>query len=241
MLLEIFKRDSTDLLPYLKLNLGLEVSLCTGNASRTTSWDALRLSSVGRNKDGLVLCDHPIGDVDCVVSCWDTTADSRPRVLDRRSLRQKVVETVTSLSDTDVGPDGVLRVWWPYSDEQLVYGISKKTSPWLRILKDNHKRSTWAVWPMKCLGFKMDGVFAKKCQDKDTAKTALSTMVLVKGDLSHGSNVWLDDVNIVVEKTWNSENQEAAIAKITQKMMQPLFMAKKRERKVREKLRPGDS
>lgn len=65
----------------------------------------------------------------------------------------------------------------------------------------------------------MDDIFAKKCQDKETANTALSTTVLVTEDLSRGRNVWLDDVNIIVEKIWISEHQEAAIAKITQKVM----------------------
>lgn len=191
--------------------------------------------------------NHPIGDVYCVASCWgrqvensSNTVDSRPRVLDRRSLRKKVVEALTLLSDTGVGPDGVLRVWWPYSDEQLVYEFQKKTSPWSRMLKDS-PRSTWAVGSMKCLGFQMDGIFAKKCQDKETANTTLSTTVLVKEDLSRGRNIWLDDVNIIVEKIWIFEHQEAEIAKITQKAMQPLFMAKKKGRKVREKVRPGDN
>lgn len=61
VLFDPFKLDSTDLLPHLKLKVGLEVSICTGNATRTTLWDALCLSFIDTTKTGWCCAIIPSG------------------------------------------------------------------------------------------------------------------------------------------------------------------------------------
>lgn len=58
----------TDINPLLKLNIGLEVSACTGNARRVTLWDVLRLS---RSKGSSNNCEHEIASPKCIQSCWN--------------------------------------------------------------------------------------------------------------------------------------------------------------------------
>lgn len=40
----------------LRMAVGLEVSICTGNAERVTLWEALCLCHIGS------FCGHPVGD-----------------------------------------------------------------------------------------------------------------------------------------------------------------------------------
>lgn len=83
ILLNWFKCESTYLHPYLKLNVGLEVSTCTGNATRTSLWNALCLD-LWTPTMGWSLATIPLGMLDALIIagivspayCWHTTHHS---------------------------------------------------------------------------------------------------------------------------------------------------------------------
>lgn len=76
ILIERCKVEAIDLPPYLKLNVGLEMSICTGNASRMTLWDAVCFSFATRDEAGSFFCDHHVADFDCAVRCWGQESPS---------------------------------------------------------------------------------------------------------------------------------------------------------------------
>lgn len=60
-----------DVTPIWGLHLGIEISLCTGNARRVTLWEAVILlhaqrEAQGRDLDHDTRCLHKPGDPDCL-------------------------------------------------------------------------------------------------------------------------------------------------------------------------------
>ena len=85
-IVEYCRNPNVDLGPILRLRVGLEVSVCTGNAQRISLWEALRLASVfcGSTSgirsqiSGLTTCSHQIGDFSCVQECWIRSSGTTP-------------------------------------------------------------------------------------------------------------------------------------------------------------------
>ena len=86
ILIERCQVEAIDLLPYLKLNVGLKVSICTGNASRRTLWDAVCFSFAARDEAGSFFCDYHVADFDCAVRCWDQESPSPSNTMNTTSL-----------------------------------------------------------------------------------------------------------------------------------------------------------
>ena len=140
--------ETTDMMPYLRLRVGLEVSLCTGNARRTTLWDTLCLAFAN------VPCSHPIGDVVCVNHCLNKLANiNSPLGAVQLPTREKVLHAVKLLAETGVRDDTFLRVWWPHGQVDLVYVVK---ATWVQMLEDTDLTSAWAVGSLQCLECEMD-------------------------------------------------------------------------------------
>ncbi|KAK5061162.1 hypothetical protein LTR84_007704 [Exophiala bonariae] len=179
VLVEQCTKPETPLVPILKLRIGLEVSACTGNAQRTTLWDALRLAQK-RSKDTLLpapgqhdtakTCSHGIGDIDCMQSCWNIQRnldgiDAVPNTqLDQKTLRKTIIQSILMLQDTGVDHNEELQAWWPFTDAPMTRRIPQLepadgiTSYWIPILKDTRDCSTFAVLSQRCLEFRDKGL-----------------------------------------------------------------------------------
>lgn len=81
--------------PLMKLQVGLEISACSGNAQRFALWDALRLSQTEgkRGKEKTQACNHQIADPKCIELCWTKLhlSETRAPALHEISMMETVV------------------------------------------------------------------------------------------------------------------------------------------------------
>ena len=236
IILEKCKFESVDILPYLGLNVGLEVSMCTGNASRRTLWDVLCICFAKPNDSGFIFCNHPVGSLDCVAQCCGrksqastNTVDNIPRV----SSRERVIEAMVLLASTGFGADRKFRLWWPFTEPHSTFELPTKNNKWTRLMKDTPRASTWAVFSDKCLEFE-HSLFRKKCKDRD-GKTALCVPI-ISNNLSTGQYISLNEVHLKIEEAWVLGEHQATIASVMGKPMK-LILSMTNKSTVHEKRR----
>lgn len=77
------RKGNTPLMRLLKMSIGLEVSICTGNAERATLWEALCLCHIQQNGSfSQLACGQPVGDQSCVSLCWTSRDRMQPNTVD---------------------------------------------------------------------------------------------------------------------------------------------------------------
>ncbi|CEL08087.1 hypothetical protein ASPCAL11240 [Aspergillus calidoustus] len=158
-----------EILPILKLDVGLEVSICTGNSRRVSLWDAIQLSQAKQEGVGCeykqVLCCHPVGSIECISNCWNWAARGEiDRTLDlpgdhedfnRASARRKLINAILALEHTGINHQGQLQALWPFSGCPQVLHIPSSTKrqkhSWISLVKDTTDSSTFAVLSQRCL------------------------------------------------------------------------------------------
>ncbi|KAL4942536.1 hypothetical protein BDV06DRAFT_211741 [Aspergillus oleicola] len=153
--------ETISLTPLLKLQIGLEVSACTGNAKRATT-DSTNDSPS---------CHHRIGDKNCISSCWTrhhhlNELDSQfnlhkaSKALPISEARLIIIKTILALEHTGIDNEGNLQACWPFTDSFMNYRISssKETHNWFRAVKDTRVVSTFAVVSQRCLEFREQGI-----------------------------------------------------------------------------------
>jgi hypothetical protein len=117
-----------ELLPILKLDVGLEVSICTGNSRRVSLWEAVQLSQVKHRGVGhehtQVFCCHPVGSIECISNCWNWADRGEiDKILDlpgdedfkRASARRRLINAILALEYTGINHQGQLQALWPFS------------------------------------------------------------------------------------------------------------------------------
>jgi hypothetical protein len=158
-----------EILPILKLDVGLEVSICTGNSRRVSLWGAIQLSQAKQEGVGCeykqVFCCHPVGSIECISNCWNWAARGEiDRTLDlpgdhedfnRASARRKLINAILALEHTGINHQGQLQALWPFSGCPQVLHIPSSTKrqkhSWISLVKDTTDSSTFAVLSQRCL------------------------------------------------------------------------------------------
>ena len=158
-IVEYCRNPNSDLSSILKLRVGLEVSVCTGNAQRISLWEALRLfssstSSVHSQISEAATCAHQTGDILCVQECWMRSDGTRP--ITNMDARAFILTALSNLQFTGLGSDNALHPWWPFTQELNTLPI-KETSTgrhnWIHMLKDSQDSATFAVMSPRCLEY----------------------------------------------------------------------------------------
>jgi hypothetical protein len=136
-----------ELLPILKLDVGLEVSICTGNSRRVSLWEAVKLSQVKHRGVGheytQVFCCHPVGSIECISNCWNWADRGEiDEILDlpgdhedfkRASARRRLINAILALEYTGINHQGQL---------QALCGHSPNASRFFTYLSAPRDRST---------------------------------------------------------------------------------------------------
>ncbi|KAF9893461.1 hypothetical protein FE257_010773 [Aspergillus nanangensis] len=260
VLIELCQHPNTQLLPLLKLRVGLEVSACTGNAQRVTLWDALRLSQTKMGATRKVSgpkgpCEHNIGDINCIWSCWsrcnsasgiDCLADTpreEEKVPSKYDARRLIIHSILALQHTGVDYEANLQAWWPFSDCPLTSRISptsREPHPWFQLIKESRDVSTFAVLSRRCLEF-----YERKCLQlhSDSHKsspvkvqqTGLYTRVLLNGgnlgSLVEGEKVIVRNSHLTVEQVMRKE-EVIIVATATKNILRISFRGLLREGRI---------
>ncbi|KAJ5889903.1 hypothetical protein N7504_010713 [Penicillium tannophilum] len=171
-----------DVTPLLKLNIGLEISPCTGNARRSSLWHALYLSQKPQRPQ-LTDCNHDFGSVECIEQCWKqscstrslpsvrcfdcgvattTTAplaaiNSKSDICNNVVARSRIVSAIMALQHTGLDPEGNLQAYWPFVKNRMTRRIQPtRFSKWFNIIADTRDGATFAVASHHCLEFQGD-------------------------------------------------------------------------------------
>ena len=199
MLVEDCPKLDTRLMPLLNLRVGLEVSVCTGNAQRVTLWDALRLSQTGAQAiDNTSCCTHEVGDKDCIGLCWtrwqsNDEIDSLGGIpkpnkhLSGAEARRVIISSIFALEHSGVDSEGNLQVCWPFSHSPVNYPIlpssPRESHHWFPVVKDSRDTSSFVVFSQRCLEFPEQGL-VRSCSTSykeghfNTPQTILATRIL---------------------------------------------------------------
>lgn len=161
------ERPDVDLLPIMKLGVGLEVSACTFNAQRISLWKALMLANY---RDRLKpfrlerrLCTHSIGDISCIEQCWNMEIGASG---EDESMRKAILKTIKDIADTGIDNAGNLQVWWPFTDEPQTLRLQRddnESHNWIQMLKDSKITATFAVISNQCLEYE----YVKDCKENE--------------------------------------------------------------------------
>lgn len=242
-LLELCRKSNTPLIPLLRLQVGLEISACTGNAQRVALWDALRLSRARVNdsfeKDTCseLTCEHCIGDIQCINSCWIRhcpadeidTVDYFPKKgsLDAPEARQLIIDSILALEHTGIDNEGNLQAWWPFSDSPLTCRISPtapdESNNWFRVVKDTRDMSAFAVLSQRCLG--AEQMCVRQCSGSckngyvRANRTGLCTRLL-SGErslacLTEGTKLHVGGAPLTVERPLGIDQIEAMVVAVS--------------------------
>ncbi|KAJ5634279.1 hypothetical protein N7528_002121 [Penicillium herquei] len=135
----------------LTLQIGLEISACTGNAQRRSLWDVLRLSNTEIGGLSNIKCDHEVGDLDCVRLCWTKLSKQE---LCRDRARKVLVNTIRRLRHTGINQQGDLEAHWHFvSIPTSNYMPSTRYNRWFSVVRDTKETATFAVMSQRCLEF----------------------------------------------------------------------------------------
>jgi hypothetical protein len=164
------RQDGSTFEKFLALKLGLEVSICTGNARRVSLWDALQMlykysPTHNGEADESTICPHFPGDFNCVRECWDIPDESfskkspgNPAVPTETDYRSLLRARTLDLSMTGVDKDNILQAWWPFHSTIYTRAVKTKehdgtSNNWIPMLKDRREVATFAVMSRRCLEF----------------------------------------------------------------------------------------
>ncbi|KAJ5189492.1 hypothetical protein N7472_008506 [Penicillium cf. griseofulvum] len=169
-----------DVTPLLKMNIGLEISACTGNARRLSLWHTLYLSQKRQTPHKLANCKHGIGDIECIEQCWKQSCSSRSTagvrcfdcgvantttvppagasskndISDNNVARSRIVSAIVALQHTGLDPEGNLQAYWPFVETRMTRRIQpSRSSKWFNIIADTRDSATFAVASYHCLEF----------------------------------------------------------------------------------------
>jgi hypothetical protein len=161
-IVEYCRDPNVDLIPILRLRIGLEVSVCTGNAQRISLWEALRLanvffgstSSIQSRIPEVAACSHQIGDTLCVQECW--VRSDGPKPITNKDARAYILTAISNLQFTGLDKDNALHLWWPFTQEPNTLPIQETSTGehnWVHMLKDSRDSATFAVMSPHCLEY----------------------------------------------------------------------------------------
>jgi hypothetical protein len=169
MIMYHFQHNKSDFAAILRLRVGLEISICTGNSRRITLWEALRLihdnCSLRGSESSNNPCQHGPGDMECVIKCWSTLEKDFPRPSNQESQYQiksnyesVLRDTLSHLRMTGVDDDDRLKAIWPYTQSLFTYLIKVKgkdgiCNGWIPVLKESRDVTTFAVMSNRCLSY----------------------------------------------------------------------------------------
>ncbi|KAJ6028342.1 hypothetical protein N7540_003918 [Penicillium herquei] len=143
--------DDDKFMGILNMQIGLEISVCTGNAQRVSLWDALRLYHAETGVQSDTQCSHNAGDLNCMQSCWTRLSG---KILTRHNVRQILTDAILTLKHTGLNKQGNLEAFWPFVRAPTNYHIvSTKHNRWFGIVKDTPLAATFAVMSQRCLEF----------------------------------------------------------------------------------------
>ncbi|KAL2807689.1 hypothetical protein BJX63DRAFT_63825 [Aspergillus granulosus] len=168
MLLAYCMSPGAEILPILKLEVGLEVSMCTGNSRRVSLWEAIQLSQVKQrgveSEYTQVFCGHTAGSIECICKCWNwADREEIDQILDapgdheefkQASARRKLINAILALEHTGINHRGQLQALWPFSKCPQVRHIPSNTKRqkhnWLGLVKDTYSTSATFLRPSGC-------------------------------------------------------------------------------------------
>lgn len=162
------------------MNIGLEISACTGNARRLSLWRTLYLSQKRQRPHEPADCRHGIGNIECIEQCWKQSCSSRstagircfgcgvanttaaPRagtslkngISNNNVSRSRIVSAIMTLQHTGLDPEGNLQAYWPFVETRMTRRIQpSRSSKWFNIIADTRDSATFAVTSYHCLEF----------------------------------------------------------------------------------------
>ncbi|KAI9656761.1 MAG: hypothetical protein M1821_003400 [Bathelium mastoideum] len=180
-------RGPTSLFPALRLHVGLEISLCTGNAQRTSLWEALKLSCL-TSFQSYPDCDHQFGDLqsmfECICTCWNSTtqvqsvgqqgATTISTGLDEEdkssSVHGAILSALVNLEFTGPLING-FHAYCPFADSAGLYTVQldRRENGWVELMANNNHTSCLAVMSPRCLECYFSdhrGPIARLCSDR---------------------------------------------------------------------------
>ncbi|KAJ5920587.1 hypothetical protein N7516_011445 [Penicillium verrucosum] len=167
-----------DVTPLLKMNIGLEISPCTGNARRLSLWHTLYLSQKSQRPHKLADCKHGIGNIECIEQCWKQSLSNRSTagvrcfdcgvantttappaatnfkndISNNNVARSRIVSAIMALQHTGLDPEGNLQAYWPFVETRMTRRIQpSRSSKWFNIIADTRDSATFAVASYHCL------------------------------------------------------------------------------------------
>ncbi|KAI9713796.1 MAG: hypothetical protein M1820_000526 [Bogoriella megaspora] len=140
-------RAFSSVMSVLNWRVGLEISLCTGNAERVSLWEALRLS------------------------CADIINTRAPNNQKEPLIHGAVLTALSNLEFTGPVSNG-FHACWPFSGAPGLYTIpiSKDESPWIDMIANTEYTSCLAVMSARYLEFyygDAKGVLARTCPGRN--------------------------------------------------------------------------
>jgi hypothetical protein len=247
MLIEDCPKLDTRLVPLLNLRVGLEVSICTGNAQRVTLWDALRLSQTGaQSTDNTSCCAHEVGNKECILLCW-TRWQSSDEIdslggtpgpnnhLSGAEARRVIINSILALEHSGVDSEGNLQVCWPFSHSPVNCPIlpssPREAHHWFPVVKDSRDTSSFAVFSQRCLEFPEQGLVrscSAPCKEGHfrPLQTILATQILTNTEegsvsgLLQGAKFVIGEAHLTVTKA--VRDQMAIIAAVSVNPLNPL-------------------
>ncbi|KAJ6072353.1 hypothetical protein N7467_010438 [Penicillium canescens] len=247
MLIADCTKPDTRLVPLLNLRVGLEVSVCTGNAQRVTLWDALRFSQTSAHPTNhLTYCAHNVGDKNCISSCWTRwrpmdeidSLDHMPgqnKLLNGVEARRVIINSILALENSGVDSEGNLQVCWPFSNSPancpVLPSTPKESHNWFRVVKDTRDTSSFAVFSQRCLEFPENGIMrscSAPCKEGHfkPLQTTLLTRILTLteersvSELLVGVKFLVGETHLTVTKA--VQDQFAIIAAVSMNPLNPL-------------------
>ncbi|CAG7920132.1 unnamed protein product [Penicillium olsonii] len=247
MLLEHCRNPDTQLVPLLRIRVGLEVSACTGNAQRVTLWDALRLSQTGfQASENSLYCGHKIGDKNCISTCWTRCHSNNEidflegeptngKLLSGLQARRIIVNSLLALEHTGVDSEGILQVAWPFSDIPahcpVLPSTSKEANNWFRVVKETRETCSFPIFSQRCLEFQ-DQTLVRSCSAPcrdghiKPLQTIFSTQILIPATdgpvlgLLEGARFLVGEAHLTITK--KVQGQVAIIATVSMNPLSPL-------------------
>ena len=168
----------------LQLRVGLEVSVCTGNAQRVTLWSIMKLLYMQNAGNPFYQeCEHPVGEPSCVTICWNSFSAGKSVAISPNPetlLNDAIVSTLLKLEVTGVDAAGCLQAWWPFTDSpntlKLETTSREATNKWIPVLKDSRDASTFAIMSARCFEYPgKDQVYntslSRKCSNRSESQS----------------------------------------------------------------------